>query len=104
MDVQRTVTRRFEQRLRKEQAVSRHHEGVGAKRAYLLHFRRSFQACRLADFEASRSREALHRTGHPPQASTRGSIGLRQHQDDLVTRRHQGRQSPLSELGRTGED
>ena len=104
MDVQRAAARRIEERLRKEQAVSRHDEGVGAKGADLVHFGRRFQACRLADFEAARRREAFHRTGDRSQASTGGSIGLRQHQDDLVPRRHEGRQSPLSELGRAGED
>ena len=104
MDVQRAVRRRFEEGLRKEQPVSRHHEGVGAKGAYQLHFGRRFQACRLADFEASRGREALYRTGYRSQTSTGGSIGLRQYQDDLVPGRNEGRQSPLSELGRTGED
>ena len=104
MYVHRALRRRFEERLRQQQAVSRHHEGVGAKAAYLLQFGRRFQACRLADFEASRGREAFHRTGHRSQTPTGGSIGLRQHQDDLVPRRHQGRQRPLSELGRAGED
>jgi hypothetical protein len=69
-----------------------------------VHFGRRFQACRLADFEASRGREAFHRTGYRSQASTGGSIGLRQHQEDLVPGSHEGRQGPLSELGRTGED
>jgi len=58
----------------------------------------------LADFEASRGREAFDGTGYWSQASTGGSIGLRKDQDDLVPRRHEGRQSPLSELGRAGED
>jgi hypothetical protein len=104
MDVQRAVARRVEERLRKEQAVGRHHEGVGAEGANVLHLGRRFQACRLADFEASRGREAFYRTGHGSQASTGGSIGLRKDQDDLVPRRDERRQRPLSELGRAGED
>jgi hypothetical protein len=58
----------------------------------------------LADFEAARRCEAFYRTRHGSQASTGGSIGLRKHQDDLMPRRHEGRQRPLSELGRAGED
>ena|SRR5687767_13517717 len=104
MDVQRAVARRFEERLRKKQAVSRHHEGVGANGAYSRYFGRRLQACRLKDFEASRGRETFHGTGYPSQASTGGSIGLRKDQDDLVPGRHEGRQSPLSELRRAGED
>jgi hypothetical protein len=38
------------------------------------------------------------------EATTGGPVGLRQHRRDLVTGRRKARQSPLSELGRTGED
>ena len=90
--------------MRKEQAVGRHHQGVSAEGTHLLYLGRRFQACRLADFEPSRGRKAFHGAGYGLQPATRGSIGLGKDQDDLVSRRNEGRQSPLSELGRAGED
>jgi hypothetical protein len=38
------------------------------------------------------------------QAATRRTVGLRKNEGDVVACGHEARQSPLSELGRTGED
>ena len=51
-----------------------------------------------------RAREALDRAGSGSQPAPCRAVGLRENQRDLVARTEQGRQRPLSELGRAGED
>jgi hypothetical protein len=70
----------------------------------LLEFRGAFQPVRLKKRETMRCREPLDRTRRRLQASTRRPVGLRQHQGDFVACGQQARQSPLSELGRAGEN
>jgi hypothetical protein len=59
---------------------------------------------RLKKCHAVRRGETLDWTRRRLQASTRRPVGLRQYQDDFVACGQQARQSPLSELGRAGED
>jgi hypothetical protein len=104
MDVQRAVTTGLEQRLRQEQAVSRNHQRIRARRTHLLYFRRVLQAQRLQNREVMRGRVALYCALRGVQAPAGGTVGLRENQGDLVAGGHQGRQRPFSELGGAGED
>ena len=104
MDVQRAVARCIEQGWRQESAVRRDDQRVGRERPDLLDFARRFEAWGLKDRDAARRGIAFDRAFSRTQAATGGTIRLGEDQDNLVARRHEGRQSPLSELGRAGED
>jgi hypothetical protein len=104
VDVQRAVWRHVQERLREEQAVSGDHQRVRACGAQALDLAIGLQAGRLTDGDAVVEREALHGARERAQAAACGTVRLRQDQRDFMTCAREARQSPLSELGRTGED
>jgi hypothetical protein len=98
--------------LRQDQPVSGDHHGVGLCGVYGLARRcrvcRVFaiepQAARLGHCDAVRLRKLLHRRGLQLHATTGGSIGLGQHQRDLMAGGMQLLQRRVSKCRRTGEN
>jgi len=93
-----------EQLARQQQAIGRDDKRIGAHGAHLLHLGSAFQPGRLENSDAPRGGEALHRARQRLQAATGRTVGLRKDEGDVVACGREARQSPLSELGRSGED
>jgi hypothetical protein len=58
----------------------------------------------LEDFQLMRQREPLYRAGRRPQAASRGAVGLRQHEANLVARLEQRGERAFGEFRSTRED
>jgi hypothetical protein len=58
----------------------------------------------LPDLETLGERKTLDRASVKTHAAPCGAVGLREDQDNLVTRRHQGGERTFGEFRRAGED
>lgn len=104
MDVDRPIPRCGKQRLRKDETVSRYDERIRPRRAYALDAFRRPEMLGLGEDEAALQRIALDRAGNGMEPASRGAVGLREDESDIVSSSRQAHQRLLGKLRGARED
>ena len=103
MNIEGTMCRDIEHRLRKNEAISGDHKRIGPRGAD-AGAAVSLQAVRLEHLEIAPQREALYRAHGRLQAAPGGPVRLRQYESDIMACLQQARQRSLGKFGSSRED
>jgi hypothetical protein len=104
MNVQGALRCDVEDRWRQEYAVGDDHDDIRACRAYAFCSFRGLQGFGLEDVQAMQAGEVLDRTRRRLLTAPSRTIGLREHERDLVSGTVQRGEGSLRKVRRAGED